>query len=142
MGKVSATAAALNPRVVEAYSVETVTLEGMGAGPPTGFPGAPESKAEAAPEGLKWVIVLVDVEAPKGEFSIPLNKIRLTDQSKESYRLVSFGGTPADSFADLREYDKYKMVEPPKMVMRSDKPSKQKFLFAVRENAAGLALDF
>lgn len=142
LGKTSTESAKLNPRIAEAYAPEKVTLERTATGPPAGFSGAPEPQTEAAPDGMKWVIVLVDLDAPKGEFSLPLNKIRMIDQANKSYRLVSFGGTEGDQFTDLREYDKYQMVEPPKMIMRSDKPTRQNFLFAVPAKAEGLKFEF
>lgn len=142
LGKTSTESAKLNPRIAEAYAPEKVTLERTGMGPPAGFSGAPEPQTEAAPGGMKWVIVLVDLDAPKGEFSLPLNKIRMIDQANKSYRLVSFGGSEGDKFTDLREYDKYQMVEPPKMIMRSDKPTRQNFLFAIPANAEGLKFEF
>lgn len=142
LGKTSAEAAKLNPRIAEAYSPGKVTLERNAMGPPSGFPGAAEPKEEAPAAGMRWVIVLVDLDAPKGEFSLPLNKIRILDQAGKAYRLVSFGGSEADRFMDLREYDRYKMVEPPKMMMKSDKPTKQNFLFAVPVKAEGLQFEF
>lgn len=142
LGKTSTESAKLNPRIAEAYAPEKVTLERTAMGPPAGFPGAAEPQTEAPPAGMKWVIVLVDLDAPKGEFSLPLNKIRMIDQSNKPYRLVSFGGTEGDKFTDLREYDKYQMVEPPRMIMRSDKPTKQNFLFAVPAKAEGLKFEF
>lgn len=142
LGKISAEAGKLNPRIAEAYSPGKVTLERNAMGPPAGFPGAAEPADEAPAAGMKWVIVLVDLDATQGEFSMALNKIRLVDQSGKPYRLVSFGGSEAGKFADLREYDRYKMVEPPKMMMRSDKPTKQNFLFAVPAKAEGLQFEF
>lgn len=141
MGKTSPESAKLNPRVAEAYSPDKVTLERTAAAP-SGFPGAPEPKEEVPPAGTKWVIVIVDLDAIQGEFSIALNKIRLLDKTQRPYRLVSFGGTQNDTFTDLREYDKYKMVEPPKMIMKSRAASKQTFLFAVAAKAEGLILEF
>lgn len=141
LGQTSAEAAPLNPHIAEAYSPDRVTLERTAAAP-SGFPGAPEPKEEAPPAGMKWVIVIVDLDAIQGEFSIALNKIRLVDKSQRPYRLVSFGGTQNDTFTDLREYDKYKMVEPPKMIMKSRTASKQSFLFAVGAKAEGLSLEF
>ena len=64
------------------------------------------------------------------------------DQSNNTYRLVSFGGSDSDTFTDLREYDKYKMVEPPKLIIRSPTVSKEKMLFAVASKAQGLSLEF
>jgi hypothetical protein len=142
LGKTSADAARLNPRIAEAYSPATVRLEQTAGGPPAGFAGAAEPKEESPAPGMKWVIVIIDLNAPQGEFSLPLNQIRMLDQGNKVYRLVSFGGTTGDGFADLREYDKYKMVSPPKMIMRSDKSTKQNFLFAVAANAEGLKFEF
>jgi hypothetical protein len=142
LGKTSAESAKLNPRIAEAYSPATVKLEAMSGGPPSGYAGAPEAKDEAPAAGTKWVVVIVNLDAPQGEFSLPLNQIRIFDQANKAYRLISFGGTGDDTFADLREYDKYKMVSPAKMIMKSDKPTKQSFLFAVAANAEALRFEF
>lgn len=142
LGMTSANAARLNPRVAEAYSPASVTLEGTAIESPTSFPRAPEPKSKVPPPGMKWVIVTLDMDAIQGEFSIPLSKIRIVDKSKRAYRLVSFGGTQVDSFMDVREYDKYKMVEPPMMTMRLPTATKQNFLFAVAVKAEGLTFEF
>lgn len=57
MGKISSEAARLNPRIAEAYSLATVTLERTAAAPagfpgaPEGFPGASEPQNESPPPG-------------------------------------------------------------------------------------------
>jgi hypothetical protein len=141
LGKTSTEAAPLNPRIAEAYSPASVTLERTAAAP-SGFPGAPAPQNESPPPGMKWVIVIVETGAAQGEVSIPLSKIRIVDQTGKAYRLVSFGGSAAGTFMDLREYDKYKMVEPPKLIMKSPIAGKQNFLFAVAVKAGGLQLEF
>jgi hypothetical protein len=142
LGKTSSEAAPLNPRIAEAYSLATVRLARTAAGPPVGFPGAPEPQDESPPPGMKWLVVIVETGTAQGEVTIPLNKIRLIDQSKKTYRLVSFGGSDAGTFTDFREYDKYKMVEPPKLIMKSPIAGKQNLLFAVAAKAEGLSLEF
>jgi hypothetical protein len=141
LGKTSPEAGRLNPRITEAYSPEKVTLERTAAAP-AGFPGAEPPREESPQPGMKWLIVIVELDAIEGEFSLSLNKIHIVDQVKKAYRLVSFGGSEAGTFTDLREYDKYKMVEPPKMIMRSAAASKQSFLFAVASKAEGLSFEF
>jgi hypothetical protein len=141
LGKTSSEAAPLNPRIAEAYSLATVTLERTAAAP-AGFPGAPEPQNESPPPGMKWLVVIVETGTAQGEVSIPLNKIRIVDQTKKAYRLISFGGSDAGTFTDFREYDKYKMIEPPKLIMKSPVATKQNLLFAVASKAEGLSLEF
>ncbi|MDQ5846003.1 MAG: hypothetical protein M3539_11995 [Acidobacteriota bacterium] len=142
MGKISSEAAPLNPRIAEAYSPEKVTLLKTVAAPSFYMDTPPAPKVESAPPGMKWLIVIVETGAAQGEVSIPLNKIRLVDPTKKAYRLVSFGAGDAGTYTDFREYDKYKMVEPPKLIMKSPIAGKQDFLFAVAEKAEGLSLEF
>ena len=141
LGKTSPEAAKLNPRIAEAYSPEKVQLQ-RAAAAPAGFPDAREAQNESAPPGMKWLIVIVETGAAEGEVSLALSKIRIVDQAKRPYRLVSFGGSDAGLFTDFREYDKYKMVEPPKLIMKSPVAGKQDFLFAVAAKAEGLSLEF
>lgn len=141
LGKTSSEVARLNPRVTEAYSPASVRLERTASAPP-GFPTTPETQDESPQPGMKWLVVVVELDAIQGELSVPLSKIRIVDQSKRTYRLISFGGSDSDTFTDLREMDKYKMVEPPKLIMRSQATSKEKMLFAVASKAEGLSLEF
>ena len=141
MGKTSSAVAPLNPRVTEAYSPASVKLERTASAPP-GFPTAPEAQDESAQPGMKWLVVIVATDATQGEVSIPLSKIRIVDRSKRAYRLISFGGSDVGTFTDFREYDKYKMVEPPKLIMHSPAAGKQNLLFAVASKAEGLSLEF
>ena len=141
LGKTSPEAAPLNPRIAEAYSPASVMLVRTAGTAPSGFPGAPEPQKESPPPGMKWLVVIVETGAAQGDVSIPLNKIRLVDQAKKSYRLVSFGAG-AGTYTDFREYDRYKMVEPPKLIMKSPIAGKQDFLFAVAAKSEGLTLEF
>ena len=86
---------------------------------PQGFPTSPQTQDESPPAGMKWLVVIVELDAMQGEVSVPLNKIRIVDQSNRTFRLISLGGSDADTFTDLREMDKYKMVEPPKLIINS-----------------------
>ncbi len=142
LGKTSPEAAPLNPHIAEAYLPESVMLVRTATTAPAGFPGAPEPQKESPPPGMKWLIVIVETGAAQGDVSIPLNKIRLIDQAKKPYRLVSFGAGETGTYTDFREYDKFKMVEPPKLIMKSPIAGRQDFLFAVAAKAEGLTLEF
>ena len=141
IGRTSPQIARLNPRFVEGYSPASIKLERTDS-MPRGFPTTPQTQDESPQAGMKWLVVIVELDATKGEVSVPLSKIRIVDQSNNTYRLVSFGGSDSDTFTDLREYDKYKMVEPPKLIIRSPTVSKEKMLFAVASKAQGLSLEF
>jgi hypothetical protein len=141
IGKTSPEIARLNPRFIEAYSPASVQLlrtDSM----PQGFPTSPQTQDESPPAGMKWLVVIVELDATHGEVSVPLNKIRIVDQSNRTFRLISLGGSDADTFTDLREMDKYKMVEPPKLIINSPTASKQGMLFAVASKAQTLSLEF
>ena len=141
LGKTSPEGARLNPRIAEAYSPASVTLQRTAAAP-AGFPGAPEPQNESPPPGMKWLIVIVETGSAQGEVSLPMSKIRIVDQSKKAYRLISFGGSDTGTFTDFREYDKYVMVEPPKLIMHDPVATRQNLLFAVASKAEGLSLEF
>ena len=141
LGKTSSETAPLKPRVIEAYSVTTVKLDRSGAAP-VGVASTAEPKDESAPSGMKWLVVIVQVDAVQGEVTIPISKIRILDQTKKIYRLVSFGSSDTNAFMDFREYDKLKMVEPPKMIMKSPAAGMEYLLFAVGVKAEGLSLEF
>jgi hypothetical protein len=141
LAKISAETARLNPRIFEAYSPETVKLDRT-AFAPTASPNSTEAREESPPAGMKWLVVTVDHDAAQGEVSIPMKQIRITDRSNRAYRLISFGGPESKTFDDLREYDKYKMVAPPKLVMQSPVAGKQSLLFAVASKSDGLSLEF
>lgn len=141
IGRTSPEIARLKPRFVEAYSLASVKLlrtDSM----PQGFPTTPQTQDELPPAGMKWLVVIVELDATQGEVSVPLNKIRIVDQSNRTYRLISLGGSDSDTFTDLREMDKYKMVEPPKLILKSPIASKQGMLFEVASKAQGLSLEF
>lgn len=89
---------------------------------------------------MKWLIVIVQIDAAQREVTIPIGKIRIVDQSKKPYRLVSFGSTA--TFTDFREYDKLRMVEPPRLIMKSPAAGKEYLLFALASKAEGLSLEF
>lgn len=141
IGRTSPEIARLNPRFVEGYSPESIKLMRSDS-MPQDFPTTPQTQDESPPAGMKWLVVIVELDATQGEVTVPLNKIRIVDQSKKAYRLISFGGSDSDTFTDLREYDKYKMVGPPKLIIRSPTKSKQSMLFAVASKAQGLSLEF
>jgi hypothetical protein len=141
IGKTSPEIARLKPRFIEAYSPASVKLERTDS-MPQGFPTTPQTPDESPQAGMKWLVVIVELDATQGEVSVPINKIRIADQSNRTYRLISFGGSDSDTFTDLREMDKYKMVEPPKLMIRSPTASKQTMLFAVASKAQGLSLEF
>lgn len=141
LGKTSPEAAPLRPHIIEAYSPAAVKLD-RSAAAPVGVTSTSEPQNESPQSGLKWLVVIVQVEAAQGEVAIPISKIRVVDQSKKPYRLVSYGGTDTDTFMDFREYDKLKMVEPPRLIMKSPAAGKQYLLFAVGSKADGLSLEF
>lgn len=91
---------------------------------------------------MKWLVVSVETDTAQGEVTLLLSKIRIVDQSRKTYRLISYGGSDAGWFTDFREYDNYKMVEPPKLIMQSPVAGKQNLLFAVASKAEGLSLEF
>lgn len=140
LGPTSPEVARLNPRIVEAYSPETVNLTRNTSVAP-GIPETPETKSESAPDGMKWLIVTVELDPTEGELSIAMNNIRMIDGAKRKYRLISSGGSGAHPFTDFREYDKYKMLSPPKLIIRSENVSKQNMLFAVSTRAQELRLE-
>lgn len=141
MGQTSPAAAKLNPRIAEAYSPEKVLLIKTTQAS-SFYLDVPENKPEAPPSGMKWVIVTVAMDSVESEVSIALSNIRLVDRLHKSYRLISPGGSETETFTDLREMNKYKMIEPPKLIMKSPTASTQSFLFAVAAKAEGLALEF
>ncbi len=141
LAKISPETARLNPRIAEAYSPDTVKRERT-ASAPNGFPGSTGAREESPQPGMSWLVVIVDHDAVQGEVSIPISQIRIIDRANRSYRLISFGAIESDTFEDLREYDKYKMVAPPKLVMQSPAVGKQSLLFAVAKKSAGLVLEF
>lgn len=140
LGRTSSDIARLNPRIFEAYSPESVKLQKNSSLAP-GMPETPETKSESAPDGMKWLIVTIELDATQGEVSISIMGIQVIDGSQRKYRVISFGGSEGDTFFDFREYDKYKMVSPPKLMIRSPSVSKQNMLFAISSKAAGLRLE-
>lgn len=141
LGKTSPEAMPLNPRIIEAYSLATVKLD-RSAAAPVGVTTTSEPRDESPQSGMKWLVVIVQVDAAQGEVAIPIGKIRIVDQSRKIYRLVSFGSTDSGPFMDFREYDKLKIVEPPKLIMKSPAAGRQYLLFAVGSKAEGLSLEF
>ncbi len=140
IGKTSPDVARLKPRFVEAFSPPRIKLQ-KDISSPLSSQSASQTQDELPPEGMKWLIVTIELDPAQGEVSIPINRIHLVDDSKRKYKLISFGGSDSSSFMDFREYEKYKMTEPPKLIIRSSVSSKQTMLFVIASNAAGLRLE-
>ncbi len=129
-------------RVVRASSPFRVKLSSPMS--PGSLGSAATGHEEAAPNGMKWMIVIVELETTQGELSIPMNRIRLMDETKTKCRLISIGKDEVTPFTDFREYDKYRQVEPPELVIgAAGKTTKTTvaLLFAVSSGAKSFVLE-
>ena len=130
----------LEARFIEASAPPTVKLSKVT--PPGSFAASEPERDEPAPTGMKWLAITVEFEPTQGEVATPMSRIRLLDESKRKYRLVSIGGSATTAFIDFRDYDNYRMVQPPKLVVNSPARSRDTLLFAVPSDAKRLSLAF
>jgi len=129
-----------NPRLIKASSPAIVKFR-IYSGLLLEYPTS-EVTDEFPPEGMKWVIVTIELDPIQEEITLPTTQICLVDDLKRKYQLISSspGGPDSEPFKDYRKRVK-QQVGPTKIGFTHTTVTKRNLLFAVSVNAKGLILE-